>query len=68
LFLTKIFLQAKEPHEFAQIQTEFLSRQAEAIIEETKQFGQTLVNGAEELANISLRQAEELTRAQSKAA
>lgn len=44
-------LRLREPQELAQIQTDFLSRQAQAIAEQTKKFNQRFVKGAEQLAN-----------------
>jgi hypothetical protein len=56
-------LRLREPEELAQIQTDFLSRQAQAIADQTKEFNERFVNGAEKLAN-----AAESARRQSKAA
>jgi hypothetical protein len=56
-------LRLREPQELAQIQTDFLSHQAQAIAEQTKKFNQRFVKGAEQLAN-----AAESARRQSKAA
>jgi hypothetical protein len=59
-----ILLRLKEPQELAQTQTDFLSRQAQAIADQTKEFNECFVKGAEQLANA----AAESARRQSKAA
>jgi len=41
---------AKEPQEVAQCQSEFLARQAQAIADQTKVFGQKIQQAAQELA------------------
>jgi len=56
-------LRLREPQELAQIQTDFLSRQAQAIADQTKEFNERFVKGAEKLAN-----AAESARKQSKPA
>jgi hypothetical protein len=61
-------LRAKEPQEFAQIQSEFVSRQAQTIADKTKGLGQTILNGAEALASTSATEMSESIRGQSKAA
>jgi hypothetical protein len=57
-------LRLREPQELAQIQTDFLSRQAQAIADQTKEFNERFVKGAEQLA----KAAAESARKQSKAA
>jgi hypothetical protein len=44
----------KEPQEFAQIQTEFVSRQAQVLRDQTKEFGQTIMETATEITKASL--------------
>ena len=44
-------LRLREPQELAQIQTDFLSRQAQAIADQTKELNERFVKGAEQLAN-----------------
>ena len=61
-------VRAKEPQELVQLQAEFLSRQAQAIADETKQFGQTIMNGAGALANTTLGEGAESMREHAKAA
>jgi hypothetical protein len=39
----------KDPHELAQIQSEFVSRQAQVLGDKTKEFGQTIMQGAGEV-------------------
>lgn len=41
---------AKEPQEVAQCQSEFMARQAQAVADQTKVFGQKLQHAAQELA------------------
>jgi hypothetical protein len=57
-------LRLREPQELVQIQTDFLSRQAQAIAEQTKELNERFVKGAEQLANATAESA----RRQSKAA
>jgi hypothetical protein len=54
----------REPQEFAQVQTDYLSRQAQAVADQTKELNQRFVKTAEEMANA----AAESARRQSKAA
>ncbi len=54
----------REPQELAQLQTDFVSRQAQAIAEQTKELNERFVKGAIELANTTA----ETVRRQSKAA
>ena len=42
---------AKEPQEFAQIQSEFLARQAQTIADQTKEFGQKMEKAAQVFAS-----------------
>jgi hypothetical protein len=44
----------KDPQEFAQIQTEFLSRQARLLGDQTKELGQSMVQGASEVTQTTL--------------
>jgi len=37
----------KDPHEFAQIQSEFVRRQARVLGDQTKEFGQAIMKGTE---------------------
>jgi hypothetical protein len=41
---------AKEPHDVAQCQSEFMAKQAQAIADQTKVFGQKIQHAAQELA------------------
>src|SRR6266566_8450674 len=44
----------KDPQEFAQIQTEFLSRQAQVLGDQTKELGQSIAQGASEVTQTTL--------------
>src|SRR5437868_6818912 len=53
----------KEPQEFAQIQTEFLSRQAQLLGDQTKELGQSIMQGVSEVTKTTLdRTAEAIHR------
>jgi hypothetical protein len=39
----------KDPHELAQIQSEFVSRQAQVLGDQTTEFGRTIMQGAGEV-------------------
>jgi hypothetical protein len=54
----------REPQELVQVQTDFLSRQAQAFADQAKELNERFAKGAEELANTFA----ESTRRQSKAA
>ena len=41
----------REPQELVQLQSEFISRQSQAIADQTNELGQKIKKGAEELAN-----------------
>ena len=58
----------KEPQELAQIQSEFVSRQAQLLGDQTKELGQTIVQGAHEAAKTAREAAAEPTRKRSEAA
>jgi hypothetical protein len=57
-------VRVREPREFAQVQTDFMSRQAQAIADQTKELNQRFMKAAEEMAST----AAESARRQSKAA
>ena len=65
-FLHKL-VRMKDPQELAQLQSEFVSRQAQVLADQTKEFGQTLMQGASEMAKTTERTAETIRR-QSEAA
>jgi len=44
-------MRAKEPHELAQCQSEFLARQAQTIADQTKEFGQKMQKAAQTFAS-----------------
>ena len=57
----------KDPHELAQIQSEFVSRQAQ-IGDQTKEFGQTIMKGASEVTETTLARTENTMRNRPEAA
>jgi hypothetical protein len=57
----------KEPQEFAQIQTEFVSRQAQLLEDQTKELGQ-IMRGVHDAAKTTLEGAAESFRKRSEAA
>ena len=58
----------KEPQELAQIQSEFVSRQAQLLGDQTKELGQRIMHGAHEAAKTVREAATEPTRKRSEAA
>lgn len=58
----------KEPQELAQIQSEFVSRQAQLLGDQTKELGQRIMQGAHEAAKTVREAAAEPTRKRSGAA
>src|SRR6266704_1040048 len=52
----------REPQELAQLQSEFVSRQAQVLADQTKEFGQTLMQGASEMAKTTERTAETIRK------
>jgi hypothetical protein len=58
----------KEPQEFAQIQSEFVSRQAQLLGDQTKELGQAIMQGAHEAAKTAREAVAEPTRKRSEAA
>jgi len=46
-------MRMKEPQEFAQIQSEFVSRQAQLLGDQTSELGQTIMQGVQEAAKRS---------------
>jgi len=58
----------KEPQELAQIQSEFGSRQAQLLGDQTKELGQAIMQGAHEAAKTVREAAAEPTRKRSEAA
>jgi hypothetical protein len=57
-------MRLREPQEFAQVQTDYVSRQAQVIADQTKELNQRLMKAAEDMAST----AAESARRQSKAA
>ncbi len=60
-FLHKL-LRMKDPQELAQLQSEFVSRQAQVFADQTKEFGQTLMQGTSEMAKTTERTAETIRK------
>ncbi len=52
----------KDPQELAQLQSEFVSRQAQILADQTKEFGQTLMQGTSEMAKTTERTAETIRK------
>jgi len=62
------FVRMKEPQEFAQIQTEFVSRQAQLLGDQTKELGQSIMQGASEVTQTAVAGTAEALRKRSEAA
>jgi hypothetical protein len=60
-FLHKL-VRMKDPQELAQLQSEFVSRQAQVLADQTKEFGQTLMQGTSEMAKTTERTAETIRK------
>jgi len=60
-FLHKL-VRMKDPQELAQLQSEFVSRQAQVLADQTKEFGQTLMQSASEMAKTTERTAETIRK------
>jgi hypothetical protein len=60
-FLHKL-VRMKDPQELAQLQSEFVSRQAQVLADQTKEFGQTLMHGTSEMAKTTERTAETIRK------
>jgi hypothetical protein len=58
----------KEPQELAQIQSEFVNRQAQLLGDQTKELGQRIMQGAHEAVKTAREAAAEPTRKRSEAA
>jgi hypothetical protein len=61
-------MRMKEPQELAQIQSEFVSRQAQLLGDQTKELGQRIMQGAHDAAKMAHEAAVEPTRKRSEAA
>ena len=61
-------MRMKEPQEFAQIQSEFVSRQAQLLGDQTSELGQTIMQGVQEAAKATREAATESSRRRSEAA
>src|SRR5437763_5664384 len=58
----------REPQELAQLQSEFVRRQAQVLGDQTKELGQSERQGADEVANTSMQRVAESSRRRSEAA
>jgi hypothetical protein len=58
----------KDPREWAEAQSEFLSRQAQTLAEGNKKLSETLIQESKEVANNAFQQAREISRKRSEAA
>ena len=52
----------RDPQELAQVQSDFIGRQAQAVVEQAKEFGESLMNGADEMTTATLRATESARR------
>jgi hypothetical protein len=53
----------REPQEFVELQSEFISRQSEAIADQTRELGQRISKGTEQLASTAVSAAARSSRA-----
>jgi hypothetical protein len=58
----------KDPHEVVHIQSEFVSRQAQMVGDQAKEFGQTIMKGASAITKTTHERAEEKVRSRAEAA
>jgi hypothetical protein len=58
----------REPQELARLQSEFVSRQAQVVGDQTRELAQGIAQGASEVAKTAMREAAESSRRQSAAA
>src|SRR6266700_2884374 len=58
----------REPQELAQLQSEFVSRQAQVLGDQTKELGQSMMQEANEVANTTIQGVAESSRRRSEAA
>ena len=61
-FLHKLIVRMKDPQQLAQLQSEFVSRQAQVLADQTKEFGQTLMQGVQSASEITKRTAETIRK------
>jgi phasin family protein len=52
---TDRLMRAKEPKEFAQLQSEFISRQTQCLADQAKEAGEIMMKSAREVANAAVR-------------
>ena len=60
-FLHKL-IRMKDPQQLAQLQSEFVSRQAQVLADQTKEFGQTLMQSVQGASEITKRTAETIRK------
>jgi hypothetical protein len=60
-FLHKL-VRMRDPQELAQLQSEFVSRQAQVLGDQAKEFGQTVMQGASEITKTTQRTAETIRK------
>jgi hypothetical protein len=61
-------MRMKEPHELAQLQSEFVSRQAQMLGDHTKELGQSIMQGVNDVAKTTIEGTAESSRRRSEAA
>jgi len=61
-------VRVREPHEFAELQNEFVNRQTQMLADQTKEFGQSIVRAADEMTKTANEQRANNWRRQSEAA
>jgi hypothetical protein len=61
-------MRVKEPHELAQLQSEFVSRHAQMLGDHTKELGQSIVQGVNDVAKTTIEGTAESSRRRSEAA
>jgi hypothetical protein len=61
-------MRVKEPHELAQLQSEFVSRHAQMLGDHTKELGQSIMQGVNDVAKTTIEGTAESSRRRSEAA
>jgi hypothetical protein len=61
-------MRMKEPHELAQLQSEFVSRHAQMLGDHTKELGQSIMQGVNDVAKTTIEGTAESSRRRSEAA
>ena len=60
-FAHRVF-HVRDTQELVQVQTDFIGRQAQALVEQSKELGQTLMHSADEVVTMAPRNAESAFR------